>query len=238
MKFSLISYNLRYNKAVNEVKRLIKKYDPDILCFQEIATDEPNLKYIKNSKYKIADYSNSFIRRGKIFGVTTFYNSERFTLKKTNSFNLPTNLYQIVSFFLYGNRNPRTVLKSEFICKNNKKITIYNIHLTPIATNQLRIKQINNTFEDIDLTSKDAVIIAGDFNYPYGRMRFEQEIHKYNLKEATSNINYTMEKRILNRISVKLKLDYVLYKKLKCLSNRKLLTYKSDHFPILSTFDI
>jgi endonuclease/exonuclease/phosphatase (EEP) superfamily protein YafD len=117
-------------------------------------------------------------------------------------------------------------------------VTIYNIHLTPIATNQLRIRQINNTFGDLNLNNKNAIIIAGDFNYPYGRRRFEQEIHKYNLKEATNNLNFTMEKRILNRISVKLKLDYVLYKKLKCVSNEKLLIYRSDHFPVLSTFKI
>ena len=71
MKFSLITYNLRYNKAINEVGQIIKKYEPDILCFQEIATDEPNLQILQNTGFKIADYSNSFIRRGKIYGYIT-----------------------------------------------------------------------------------------------------------------------------------------------------------------------
>ena len=238
MKFSLITYNLRYNKAINEVGQIIKKYEPDILCFQEIATDEPNLQILQNTGFKIADYSNSFIRRGKIYGVTTFYNTDKFKLINSNSFNLPTNLYQIVSFFLYGNKKPRTVLKNEFISKNRKKVIIYNIHLTPIATNQLRIKQINNTFGYLDLTNNNSVIIAGDFNYPYGRKRFEQEIGNFKLKEATNNINFTLERKILKRISVKLKLDYVLYKNLRLLSNEKILNYKSDHFPIISTFSI
>ena len=131
------------------------------------------------------------------------------------------------------------MLRNEFICvETRRKITVYNIHLSPFATNQLRIKQINNTFGDMDLTSKNAIIIAGDFNYPYGRRRFEEEIKKNKLKESTRNINFTLEKRILSRISVKLKLDYILYKKLKRISNEKLKTFKSDHFPILSTFNV
>lgn len=237
MQFSLLTYNLRYNKAINEIKNLVKKYQPDFLCFQEIMTNDTTIENIEKLGLKVADYSNSFIRRGKIFGVATFYNNKRFILTKSHSFNLPTNLYQVISFLLYGNRNPRTVLKGEFISVETKRrITVYNIHLTPIATNQLRIKQINNTFGDLDLKNKNAVLIAGDFNYPYGRKRFEEEIKKNKLKEATNNINYTMEKRILNKISVKLKLDYILYKKLRCRSNEKINIYKSDHFPILSTF--
>ena len=60
----------------------------------------------------------------------------------------------------------------------------------------------------------------------------------FKLKEATNNINFTLERKILKRISVKLKLDYVLYKNLRLLSNEKILNYKSDHFPIISTFSI
>lgn len=239
MRFSILTYNLKYNRAINEIENIVKKHCPDVLCFQEILTNESNLSVIEKLGYKIADYSNSFIRISKIYGVTTFYNEKKFKLIKSHSFNLPTNLYQIVSFILYGNRNPRTVLRNEFICvETRRKITVYNIHLSPFATNQLRIKQINNTFGDMDLTSKNAIIIAGDFNYPYGRRRFEEEIKKNKLKESTRNINFTLEKRILSRISVKLKLDYILYKKLKRISNEKLKTFKSDHFPILSTFNV
>ncbi|MEX1052518.1 MAG: endonuclease/exonuclease/phosphatase family protein [Patescibacteria group bacterium] len=240
MKFSLLTYNLMLNKAAETIKELIHTYKPDLISLQEIGTDDKNLKVIQNLGYRLADYSNSFIRRNAVYGVTTFYNSSVFTMKKSNSFNLPTNLYQIITFILHGNRNPRTVLKNEFIHKKTKKeLTLYNIHLSPFATNQLRTRQIKNTFGDMALNEKKAVIIAGDFNFPYGRKRFEDLIVEHKLKEATSNINFTLEKKILKSITIKLKLDYVLYKNIKLVSNTKINDFnKSDHFPILSTFSV
>lgn len=240
MTFSLLTYNLKLNKAAETTLELLNEYKPDIVCLQEIQTDDKNLKTIENTGYKLADYSNSFIRRGKVYGVTTFFNPDTFSIIKSNSFNLPTNFYQIISFILHGNKNPRTVLKNEFIHKKTKKkLDIYNIHLSPFATNQLRTKQIKNTLSDLSLISKEAVIIAGDFNYPYGRKRFEDQIKEYKLKEATNNINFTLEKKIIRNITIKLKLDYVLYKKLRIVSNEKIKNFnKSDHFPILSTFSV
>ena len=240
MTFSLLTYNLKLNKAAETTLELLSKYKPDIVCLQEIQTDDKNLKAIENTGYKLADYSNSFIRRGKVYGVTTFFNPNTFTIKKSNSFNLPTNFYQVISFILHVNKNPITVIKNEFIHKKTKKkLDLYNIHLSPFATNQLRTKQIKNTLSDLSLNNKNAVIIAGDFNYPYGRKRFEDQIKEYKLKEATNNINFTLEKKIIRNITIKLKLDYVLYKKLRIISNEKIKNFnKSDHFPILSIFSI
>lgn len=240
MRFSLLTYNLKLNKAAENTLDLLKKYKPDIICLQEMQTDERNLKNIENIGYVLADYSISFIRRGKIFGVTTFYRPGTFSIIKSHSFNLPTNFYQIISFVLHGNKNPRSVLKSQLVHnKTKKKIDLYNIHLSPFATNQLRIKQIKNTLNDMPLNNKNAVIIAGDFNYPYGRKRFEEQIKEYKLKEATNNINFTLEKKIVRNITIKLKLDYILYKKLKVFANEKIKNFnKSDHFPILSTFSL
>jgi len=240
MEFSLLTYNLKLNRAADTIKELVKKYLPDMVCFQEIAITESNFELIENLGYNLADYSNSFLRRGNIYGVTTFYKSKTFSMIRSNSFNLPTNFYQIISFILHGNKNPRTVLKNEFIYKkSNKHLTLYNIHLSPFATNQLRTKQIKNTFSDMSLDDNGAIIIAGDFNFPYGRKRFENLISQYKLKEATNNINFTLEKRIIKNITIKLKLDYVLYKKINVLSNKKIIGFnKSDHFPILSTFSL
>ncbi len=228
------------NKAAETSLEILSKYKPDVVCLQEIQTDDKNLKLFENSGYKIADYSNSFLRRGKVYGVATFFNPDTFSIIKSNSFNLPTNFYQIISFILHGNKNPRTVLTNEFRHDQSKrKLDLYNIHLSPFATNQLRTRQIKNTLNDLSLNNNNAVIIAGDFNYPYGRKRFENLIKEHGLKEATNNINFTLEKKIIRNITIKLKLDYVLYKKLRVLSNEKIKNFnKSDHFPILSIFSI
>ncbi len=239
MKFSVLTYNLLVNQALHELQSVVIRYKPDILFFQEVNTDEYNLKKIEKLGYKLADFSNSFLRFGKVYGVATFYNSKVFKLSKSESLNLPSSVYQIITFILKGQKNPRTVLRNEFtFVKNGSTITTYNIHLTPLyATNNLRIKQIKNTFSDLHLTKKNHVVIAGDFNFPYGRRRFEDLIGVYGLKEATNNIVYTLEKRILGLFQIRLKLDYVLYKNLSVKSNDTIHFKHSDHYPIFTVFN-
>ncbi len=227
------------NRAIDEIGGILNEFRPDILCFQEIDTSDQNLKKVEKYKYQLADFSNTFIRSKKIYGVASFYSPLSCQLISSRSFNLPTNLYQIISFILHRNRNPRTVLRNEFVFKKSgKKVSVYNIHLTPASTNSLRIKQIQNTLDDLPLEKNIATILAGDFNYPYGRRKFELLIKNYELEEATTNVNFTLERRILKKISLKLKLDYVLYKNLKLKSNIKLFSVQSDHFPIITEFQI
>lgn len=227
------------NRAINEIGRILYKFKPDVLCLQEIDTSDENLKKVEKHKYQLADFSNSFIRSKKIYGVTTFYNPSSCQLISSRSFNLPTNLYQVISFIMHRNRNPRTVLKNEFMVKKNgKRIAVYNIHLTPASTNSLRIKQIQNTLDDLSLDKNIATVLAGDFNYPYGRRKFELLIKKYELQEATTNINFTLERKILKKISLKLKLDYVLYKNLFVKETKRLDIKLSDHYPIYSVFEL
>ncbi len=240
MKFTLLTYNLLYNTASKEIGPILSEYKPDILCFQEVVTDEENLRLIQGYGYRIADFSNSFMKFGNMFGVATFYRPDKFSLKHSRSFNLPSSLYQIFTYIMNARKNPRTVLKNEFICKkDNKKIVTYNIHLTPVATNALRQKQIINTFKDLHIGTKDAVVIAGDFNYPYGRKKLEKLLHSYHLKEATDNIFFTLERSILKLFSIKLKLDYVLYNnRVRLIENKRINIRHSDHFPILTSFEI
>lgn len=239
MKFTLLTYNLLYNTASKEIGPVLSAHKPDIICFQEIVTDEANLKLIQSYGYRLADFSNSFMRSRQIYGVATFYRPDVFALKHSRSFNLPSSLYQILTFILHAKRNPRTVLKNEFVSKTGgKKLITYNIHLTPVATNSHRQKQILNTFEDLHIGKKDAIVVAGDFNYPYGRKKFEEILKTYELKEATDNIFYTLERRILKLFSIKWKLDYVLYNKnIKLISNKRIDIRHSDHFPILTSFE-
>ncbi|MBI2051374.1 endonuclease/exonuclease/phosphatase family protein [Candidatus Roizmanbacteria bacterium] len=239
MKFSLLTYNLLLNRATGELKEIISAHKPDLLCFQEINTDLSNLREIENHGYRLADFSNSFMRQGRVFGVATFYNPRVFSLSQTFSFDLPNSLYQIIMFILHNKKNPRTVLKTEFVAKKNgKKVTTYNIHLTPFATNSFRIKQIKNTLQDLHLARKSPVVIAGDFNFPYGRKKFEEIIRVYDLKEATNNVMFTLERKVLKFFSIKLKLDYILYKNMSAHKNEVIHVKHSDHFPILTKFEL
>jgi len=239
MKVTLLTYNLLFNGALPAITEVIEKYNPDIMCFQEIETDKVNLKNIEKSGYRLADYSNSFIKFGKIYGLATFYNEAKLTYLDSSRLNLPRSYYEVILFMLRGGNNPRTVLKTEFRDKEtNQKIISYNLHLSHLGTNGIRVRQVKETLNDLKLAGDDAILISGDFNYPYGRRAFEEIIHKYELKEATSAILYTLEKKVLKFITVKLKLDYILYKNLSLIHSAKATNRDSDHFPIIAEFEL
>lgn len=238
MSFTLLTYNLLYNEALKNIDKIIKKYQPDILTLQEIETLDKNFTHIKNLGYKLADYSNSFFKHQKIYGVATFYKPDKLSLKRSSSINLPRGFYEILLFLLRGGNNPRTVLTTDFFLKSNKKnLTIYNLHLTTWGTNGVRIKQMKETFRSMSI-NKHPCVIAGDFNFTYGRKQFEILIDRYDLKEATNNILYTLESKFLKIFPIRLKLDYILYHHLQSLKTEKITVRFSDHYPILSEFEI
>lgn len=218
---------------------MLKENDPDLIFLQELATDEESMRAIMEPGYELADFSNSFVKGKKIFGVATFYKTSLFTVAKTKSFNLPSSVIQIITFLLKNRTNPRTVLRTDFLVKKTKApICTYNIHFSPNATNSLRMKQLKNTLEDLAMSAKSPLIIAGDFNYPYGRKKLEDILNKYHLKEATNNLFFTSRQTFFKRFAIKLKLDYVFYRNLKLISNKRIEVFHSDHFPILSKFEL
>jgi len=238
MKVKALTYNLLFNKALPMIENEIRREKPDIIFFQEIALDTAHFEKIESLGYNLADFSISFRRGKNVFGVATFYRPNRLELTKTQSFSLPSSLYQQLIYVLQQKKSPRTVLKTVFKTRSEDLLIAYNIHLTPVALNGLRMKQMYNTFEDLHLHTKHAIIIAGDFNYPYGRKKLESVLEEYKLKEATHNISHTHEHNILYIAKIKLKLDYILYKNLKLTETRRLEIKHSDHYPILSTFDM
>ena len=197
------------------------------------------MKTIMELGYELADFSNSFVKGKNIYGVATFYRASLFTLQRTKSFNLPSSVIQMITFLLKNRTNPRTVLRTDFIIKKNRiPVCTYNIHSSPNATNSLRIKQLNNTLSDLTVPKKSPLIIAGDFNYPYGRRKLEDILSKHHLHEATNNIFYTSRQTFFKKFAIKLKLDYVFYRNLKLISNKRVEVFHSDHFPILSKFEV
>lgn len=259
MKFSILSYNILLNKAFSRLPPLLKKYQPDILCLQEINTQEENLKQLEKLGYKLADYANCFIEYGGILGVATYYNKKVFEFLDSKPIPLMRSFFEILEQFgqLFRFKGiKRTILKTNLHHKLAKKnITVYNIHLSPFGLNQLRIKQLNLIdFNDFD--QKGSVIITGDFNFPIERKKLEQIMNKYHLEEATNKLYYTLKypsnphfynykfihrlftKLIRKVLSDKVKLDYIFYRGLKNIVTKRIEVYFSDHFPILSEFQL
>jgi endonuclease/exonuclease/phosphatase family metal-dependent hydrolase len=239
MNFSLLTYNILFNKASAELQEIFKINRPDIFCLQEVETDDSNLKKLEEFGYKLADFSNSFIKFGRIFGVATYYDPARFEFVESKSIKLPFTIYEIILIILKGGNKPRTVLRTDFIDKKTKReFTVYNLHFSVWATNEARNKQMRETLTNIDQSDSRPIIVSGDFNYPYGRKKFEEIFRVYGFKEATNNLFFSFEARVFGLFSIKLKDDYVLYRNIQLISTKRISFKKSDHYPITAEFDL
>lgn len=251
MKFSILTYNLLHNKAYRRLEDILKAYKPDIILLQEIETKEENLKFLQKFDYTLADYSNSFMYIDRVFGVATFYNQKKLKFVESRPIWLSRGFFE---FIFDGLGRLRSILKTDFIfSSNSKKLSIYNIHLTAVGTNSVRIKQIKRALEFCKIEKSVPTIIAGDFNYPYRRKILERLMNSFYMKEATRNLTYTFKPQkkagyiLINKaVSFfakriyhgRYKLDYIYYKNLRSIQTTRIEADLSDHLPILSCFEL
>ncbi len=238
MLLSVLTCNTLFGKAIGELNEIAKKNKVDVVSLQEVETEEENLKQINGDDYLLADFSNSFIQFNQIFGLATYYRKDSLSFNESENFGLTRSLPETLMMFLRVGRSERTVLKTEFTVKSTgKKLTVYNIHCSSWSTNKVRDRQIQQLLSDLQTDFPNPTIIMGDFNYPYGRRKFEKLISRYGLKEATNNIFYSYEFKLFGFIPIKWKNDYILYKNLILKETKRLKINSSDHYPIISTFE-
>jgi len=238
MDFTILTYNVLFGKAVVFVPRLLEKYEPDVVCLQEFEITVENIQQIEQTGYYLADYSHSFVKFLKVYGVATFYNPRTLKVKDGEIIPLSRSFYEIILLILTVNQK-RTVLKTKFTHKRSKiNIDIYNLHLTIHGTNTARLKQLEMVMRNIEETNGTRLIVAGDFNYAYKRKALERVMKAHKLQEATRNLLYTFVWNFLWLIPVPLKPDYILYKGLKLIKTIREKETTSDHFPVISRFSL
>ncbi len=258
MIIKVLTYNLLLHNAAKEAGHLTSLFSPDIICFQEVLLEKKEglLKSLP-SYYRLAGYSNSFIKFGKIYGVTTFYNKNKLKLINSTNNRIPHTLYDWFRFFrnIFKMSVKREYFQATFlILFSKKKFSVFNIHLTAEASNEERINQLKEILKDAN-NIKNPIILTGDFNYiPYRRKKLEILLNSYCFKEATNNINFTFfaKKNIIiynfleklltkifgNFLSLRFKLDYVFYRKMKLIKCQRLNSKISDHYPIMAIFKV
>lgn len=261
MIFSLLTYNTLFNKAFKHLGQIIKQAPPDIICLQEVDISSKNLEIIRKFGYELADYSGTFIKFGRAFGVATYYHPKKFRLSNTDSikisFNLLEILFTIPQLILKLNK-PKTVLRTDFVSKvGNKKITICNSHLIVAAPNSVRIFHIDKALSSLNIKSSVPLVITGDFNYvPYQRKKLDNIMKKYYLIEATKNIRQTVDfsskgkkenfsflqgflaRNINHFFGNQMKYDYIYYRAVKLIKTDRIEVRFSDHYPIISYFSL
>jgi len=238
MDFTILTYNVLFGKAVTFVPILLEKYKPDVVCLQEFEITVDNIQRIEQTGYYLADYSHSFVKFLKVYGVATFYNPKTLKAKDGEVIPLSRSFYELILLLLAVNQK-RTVLKTQFTQKKAKKtVDIYNLHLTMHGTNAARLKQLDKVMQNIEETNGTHLIVAGDFNYAYKRKALEKLMRAHKLQEATRNLLYTLIWNFLWFIPVPLKPDYILYRGLTLKETIREKETISDHFPIISRFSL
>ena len=235
-KIKVLSYNLLFNKALNHLIYILKNYSPDLVGLQEIYLDEEIIKILEKLQYKIGARAISFTKFGKKYSILTLYKTTHLALSKFNYLNLPRNIYEKALYFLKKSPFPRSFTTSYFSTTSTNLLHL-NVHLSPWSTDGGKVKQIKMLFDSVKNATLPT-IITGDFNFPYGRRRFEYLLKQYNLKEATANLTFTQEAKLLRLIPIRLKLDYILYRNLKHIKTQRLPKNSSDHYPILTEFEL
>lgn len=238
MRLSLFTHNLLYHRAFSDISKILKSLNPDIICLQEFEADIASFDELKKNGYLLAGSSNTFVRSQKAFCIATFYKESIALLANSRTIPLPRTHYETFLYYLRGEHTPRTVLKTDFKLKSGADLSVYNLHLTAFASNGGRVRQLIAALEDLRVSERKYAIFAGDFNYPYRRKKLEELMEQYSLQEATKNIDHTFETKLLRFIPLRLKDDYILYKGLTMKDTAKINWRVSDHYPLVSTFEI
>lgn len=236
--FSILNFNILFGKALPEAISIIKREKPDIVCFQEFIVLPETIKKIEETGLRLADFSFSFYRLFKFFGVVTFYNPARFTYQETQIIDLKRSTYEFIFFLFRQGPCRRTVLNNQFIDKETgKTLDVYNVHLTALqATNQVRLQQLESVMKHIRAVTQRPTIILGDFNYAYNKKGLEKVLNDNQLQEITKEILYTCDFKALGLFLVRTKMDYCLYRHLTPKRSTRLFKTISDHYPIFSQF--
>jgi len=238
-RLTVLTFNLLFGRALEELVNLAKEHKPDVICSQEFPVNEQTVKQLEAVGYILADYSPSFFKHFRFYSLATFYNPQTIKHQNGQTISLSRGLYELLLFFLRFSPQARTSLNNNFIHKASKhKFRICNIHLTALQSgNKVRVKQLQTILSFLRNNGQNKpTVVMGDFNYVYKRKTFEQIFQRYGFKEATNNLFYTFELTILGFFKVKMKPDYIWYQHLHKCQTLRFKRRFSDHFPILAKF--
>lgn len=240
MKLKLLTYNILLGSAAHDARKIAEAELPDIICIQEIPTDVEALKIIERGRYKLAAWSNSFVKHWNIYGIATYINTETIGIVSGRNGVLPSGVYDLWVWLSKGMYMSRSFLETRIIHKqSNTELVVYNAHLTHLSFVDHRLAQLKTIMAFMRGETPDFMptVICGDFNLYNGKTELEAMLEQFSLKEATTNLAYTFSHPWWFG-ELRLKLDYILYRNLTLRKTTRLPRYSSDHHPIVSEFEL
>ena len=205
----LLSYNLyggvHHDRIIQGFRE--NKINYDIFCFQEFPENDelqrPFLQFF-GDKYE-SFKSLSWKLSERTFGLATFYDSTKFSLRKTKTIHLPkVNLRFHERLFcssLIGGKTPiyfdRTALITVFDYKG-ANLTVVNTHLAWEGGLNHQIDQLSYILEELKKLKlfNGVIILCGDFNVisDSNNGKLFIDVVKHNgLEDLSNNIYYSCD---------------------------------------------
>ena len=243
MEIRIISLNMRHGEIIDGVidvekqAEIIKKYDPNILCLQEVdlftnrvnQSDELRIfKEITNLKY--SSYGSNITFKDGWYGNAIL---SEFPIRSTENY-----MSSICS------KETKGVLHSK-IEIGSRIIDIFNTHFPVIPEERMKFsEEIIYLLDRIE--KPENAVLMGDFNlglipltgkHQYKIEKKERYPEYDNLLKCFNSVDFNeLTYEVGNPVG---SLDKVMYKgKLKFISIEKLNEQISDHYPILVKFEI
>ena len=169
---NIISYNLKYHRAFNELGLLAEEYSTDLICAQECYSDLlPDNIY----NLKLADATKE-----NRLGLAIYYNPDRFEVEHSSSFPLKKSFHDRI----LAPAQERLLVTKLIDKSTSKNIVVGSFHAACLtASNYIRRHQITEAHSILKSIGKDSpTIMVGDYNYPVFRRGLRVCIEKSGYK--------------------------------------------------------
>jgi len=218
----VISYNLRKHAASGELEKLVETHTPNLLCVQEINTDD--------MPSTVGGLTLADATKLNRLGLAIYYDPQRFVALSTKAFSLKRSLHDIIAKPAH-----ERLLGSHLVDReHDRELVVGCFHAAPLtALNSLRRTQIRAAHEALDsFGSTLPTLMVGDFNYPVFKDHLSTSVqetgHEVTLSDART---YTRYKFFRGHF------DFATSIGLDITRVTTLAQGVSDHLPILVTAD-
>ena len=213
-----ISYNLRKNRALDELGELAERHEADVLCLQE--ADSVLLPaHLGHMKLVHATEKNRL-------GLAMYVRDERYTVRSAHTFQLKKSLHDRVlqpahERLLGGRYDDR---------ETGRDLVVASFHAAPLtALNSLRRHQISAALAELRALGPGLpTLMVGDFNYPV----FQDRLGRHVTNEGY-DLSFSDKRTYTRYLMFRGNYDFATSTGFEIDSVRTLDRGTSDHLPIL-----
>jgi endonuclease/exonuclease/phosphatase family metal-dependent hydrolase/8-oxo-dGTP pyrophosphatase MutT (NUDIX family) len=209
----------------------IKAVNPDICGLNEVRGEGPLEGYTDQAN-ALGDglgYNRYFAEAIKVEGTSPYGNAfvTKFPIKSAETVAIPDPIFK----YEIGKYESRCVLKA-VVDANGTDVMILVCHMgLALGERKNAVKTICNIIDKTDMP----LILMGDFNALPDSSELKPLFERLNDTDSSAE---TKGKFTFPSYKPNIKIDYIFYKNLKCVSVETIEKVVSDHYPIVAEFEV